>query len=76
MTDCYLDTVEGMHYLDEDAVEHRLKRGNFNLEAKNQIFKKEPCEHNEVTEFGSEYSNHINEELELFFQTIGKYIFL
>ena len=49
------------------------KDGNFNLEAKNQILKKEPCEQNEVTEVESEYSDHLNEELELFFNTIGKY---
>ena len=49
------------------------KDGNFNLEAKNQILKKEPCEQNEVTEVESEYSDQLNEELELFFNTIGKY---
>ena len=47
--------------------------GNFNLDAKNQILKKEACVQNEITEFESEYSNQINEELELFFNTIGKY---
>ena len=43
MTDCYLDTVEGMHYLDEAAVEHRLKRGNFNLEAGEGIWLDVEC---------------------------------
>ena len=43
MTDCYLDTVEGKHYLDEDAVEHRLKRGNFNLEAGEGIWLDVEC---------------------------------
>ena len=47
--------------------------GNFNLDAKNQILKKEVCVKNEIAEFESEYSNQINEELELFFNTIGKY---
>ena len=49
------------------------KDGNLNLEVKNQILKKEPCEQNEVTEVESEYSDQLNEELELFFNTIGKY---
>ena len=49
------------------------KDGNFNLEGKDQILIKEPCEQNEVTEVESEYSDQLNEELELFFNTIGKY---
>ena len=49
------------------------KDGNFNREAKNQIFKKEPCEEHEVTEVESEYSENLNQALELFFEVIGKY---
>ena len=49
------------------------KNGNINLEAENQILEEEPCEHNEVSEVESEYSDQLNEELELFFNTIGKY---
>jgi len=47
--------------------------GNFNHEGKDQILIKEPFEQNEVTEFESVYSDQINEYLELFFKTIGKY---
>ena len=49
------------------------KNGNINLEAENQILLEEPCEHNDVTEVESEYSDQLNEDLELFFNTIGKY---
>ena len=49
------------------------KDGNFNLEGKDQLIKKEPFEQNEDTEFESEYSDQLNEDLELFFNTIGKY---
>ena len=72
------------HYVSQEKFEDALKisnllainlnkDGNFDLEAKNQILKKEPCEQNEVTEVESEYSDQLNEELELFFNTIGKY---
>ena len=72
------------HYVSQEKFEDALKisnllainlnkDGNFNLEAKNQILKKEPCEQNEITEIESEYSDQLNEDLELFFNTIGKY---
>ena len=49
------------------------KDGNFNLEGKDQILIKEPFEQNEDTEVESEYSDQLNEEFELFFNTVGKY---
>jgi len=72
------------HYVSQEKFEDALKistllakylnkNGNFNLEAENQILLEEPCEHNDVTEVESEYSDQLNEELELFFNTIGKY---
>ena len=38
-----MTVCDGMHYLDEDAVEHRLKRGNFNLEAGEGIWLDVEC---------------------------------
>ena len=72
------------HYVSQEKFEDALKistllakylniNGNINLETEIQILEEEPCEHNEVTEAESEYSDQLNEDLELFFNTIGKY---